>query len=246
LIPAKPPTPVAPSSERPNIPLRESLPVILRSVEFWLVFIPFAVYVGFFNSISSLINQIMKPYGFSDTDSGIAGGVMIVVGLVASAISSPILDRTKKYLLAIKIAVPVIALSYLAFVWMPGTRADPGPYVVLALEGAASFILLPVAVEYLVELGHPVSPEVTSTLSWSGSQLLGGVFIIISDALKAGPDASPPYNMNNALIFTAVVSLAVMPLPLCLGLFGRADKVSLKRVKSDEAGVGRVTTSEMA
>jgi MFS transporter, FLVCR family, MFS-domain-containing protein 7 len=237
---------VAPSSERPNIPLRESLPHILHSVEFWLVFIPFSVYVGFFNSISSLLNQILQPYGFSDTDSGIAGALLIVVGLVTSFITSPVLDRTKKYLLAIKIAVPVIAFSYLAFIWMPGTRADPGPFVILAFEGASSFALLPVAVEYLVELGHPISPEVTSTVTWAGSQLLGGCFIVISDALKAGPDANPPYNMTNALIFTAVVSLVVMPLPLCLGLFGRSEQVSLKRVKSDQAGLGRVSMSESA
>jgi MFS transporter, FLVCR family, MFS-domain-containing protein 7 len=188
----------------------------------------------------------MQPYGFSDTDSGIAGAVLIVVGLVTAAITSPILDRTKKYLLAIKVAVPIIALSYLAFIWMPGTRSDPGPFVILAFEGASSFALLPVAVEYLVEIGHPISPEVTSTVSWAGSQLLGGIFIVISDALKAGPDASPPYNMTNALIFTAVVSLAVAPLALSIGMFGRADQASLKRTNSDQAGIRNVSTGGTA
>ncbi|KAB5566576.1 major facilitator superfamily domain-containing protein [Coniochaeta sp. 2T2.1] len=233
-IPAKPPTPAAASSETPKLSLKESVHILTSHTEFWLLLIPFAVYVGFFNSISSLINQIMYPYGFSDTDAGIAGALLIVVGLVAAAITSPILDRTKSFLLAIKITVPILALSFLVFIWMPATRSLAGPYVVLSVTGAAAFSLVPVAVEFMVELTHPISPEVTSTLGWAGGQLLGGIFIVISDALKAGPEADPPYNMRRALIFTAVVALAVAPLPMCLGLFGRGEHVELKRVRSDE------------
>jgi MFS transporter, FLVCR family, MFS-domain-containing protein 7 len=235
-IPANPPTPAAPSSETPKMGIVDSLRVVSGSVELLLVLIPFAVYVGFFNSASSLLNQMMVPYGFSDDDAGIAGALLIVVGLVAAAITSPIIDRTKRFLLAIKIFVPIIALSYLIFTWMPGTRDIAGPYVVLSILGAASFSLVPVALEFLIELSHPISPEVTSTIAWAGGQLLGGIFIIVSNALQAGEDGDPPKNMRRALIFQAVVSLAIMPLPLCLGLFGRRDKVALRRVRSDREG----------
>ncbi|GKT57811.1 major facilitator superfamily transporter [Colletotrichum tofieldiae] len=236
-IPARPPTPVAPSSQTVKLGIRESVGIVSRSLELWLIFIPYAVYVGFFNSISSLLNQMMNPYGFSDEEAGIAGALLIVVGLVASAITSPILDRTKKFLLAIKVAVPVIGLCYLVFVWMPETRDIAGPYVVLAVLGAASFSLVPVALELLIELSHPVSPEVTSTIAWAGGQLLGAVFLIISNALQADGRADPPKNMKNALIFQAVIAMAILPLPLCLGMFGRSDKVSLRRVRSDAQGV---------
>ena len=214
--------------------LKASAKVLFRQVEFWLIAIPYAIFVGFFNSVSSLLNQIMQPYGFSDEESGIAGALLILVGLVASALASPILDRTKAFILTIKIAVPIASLSFLALIWMPSTRDLAGPYVVLSAIGASCFILVPVVVEFLAEITHPVSPEVTSTLAWSGGQLLGGCFIVISDALKAGPDGDPPFNMQKALIFTAVIVLAVTPLPLCLGLFGRRDKVTLRRVRSDE------------
>lgn len=214
--------------------MRNSARALHGSVEFWLIFVPFVVYVGLFNSISTILNQVMSPYGFDDTQSGIAGAVLIVVGLVSSAITSPILDRTKALLLCIKVATPLIGLSYLLFIWMPATRSIVGPYVVLAVLGAASFSLVPVATEFLVEMMHPVSPEVTSTLGWAGGQLVGAVLIIASDALKAGPNADPPYHMNNALILQAVLTLVVLPLPLALGLFGRGDKVILKRVQSDD------------
>lgn len=232
-IPAKPPTPPAPSGETEKLSIPNSARILSRSPEFWMLFIPYAVYVGFFNSISSLLNQMMEPYGFDDSESGIAGAILIVVGLVSAAITSPILDRTKAFIPAIKICIPLTALTYLIFIWMPATRDIAGPYVVLAILGASSFSLVPVASELLVELTHPVSPEVTSTLAWSGGQLLGAIFIIVSDALKDGPDGDPPRNMTRALIFQAVIALAIMPTPLCLGLFGRGDKVRLRRVETD-------------
>jgi len=236
-IPAKPPTPVAPSSVTPKLSLRASASILVSHVEFWLLFIPFAIYVGLFNSVSSLLNQVMAPYGYSEEESGIAGAMLIVVGLVAGAITSPIIDRTKAFITAIRIAVPIIALSLFVFIWMPETRPSggvAGPYVVMALLGAASFSLVPVAVEFLVELTHPVSPEVTSTLAWSGGQVLGGIFIIISGALKDGETGDPPNNMKRALIFSAVIALLAVVPPMCLGLFGRGEKLRLRRVRSDE------------
>ncbi|KAH6900746.1 major facilitator superfamily domain-containing protein [Thelonectria olida] len=233
-VPAKPPTPVGPASETPKLSLRASVGAVSRNLELWFILIPFSIYVGFFNSISSLLNQMLNPYGFSDDEAGIGGAVLIVVGLVASAISSPIIDRTKSFLFTLKLLVPIIGLSYLAFIWMPQTREIPGPYVVLAILGASSFSLVPVALEYLIELSHPLSPEVTSTIAWAGGQLFGAIFTIISDALVAGEDAHPPKHMKKALIFQAVVALAVVPLPLCLGLFGRQDKIALRRIRSDE------------
>jgi MFS transporter, FLVCR family, MFS-domain-containing protein 7 len=208
-----------------------------------MIMIPFTVYVGLFNSVSSLINQILQPYSFSENEAGIAGALLIVVGLVTSAVTSPIIDKTKTFLFAIKLQVPIIAIAYLAFTWAPQTRNIAAPYAILSILGAASFSLVPVVLEYLIELTHPVSPEVTSTICWSGGQLLGGSFILISDALRApGVDdgtadnhtTRPPGNMWKALIFQTVIAMVVIPLPLALGCCGRDRKVRMRRVEADK------------
>lgn len=110
-IPARPPTPPSASAAQEKLELFKSLKQLRGSRSFFLLLIPFAVFVGFFNATSSLLNQIFGPYGFSETEAGIAGGILIVVGLVASAVVSPLVDRTKRYLLTIKILVPVIAIG---------------------------------------------------------------------------------------------------------------------------------------
>lgn len=221
-IPSHPPTPPSASSAQPKLELRHSFHTLSTNTSFYLIFLPFSVYVGFFNASSSLLNQILSPYGFSEDEAGIAGGIMIVVGLVAAAIISPIIDRTKHYLFFIKILVPLIAIGYLILIFAPATRTVGAPYFICALLGASSFSLLPCALEYLVEVTHPVSPEITSTICWAGGQLLGAVFIIVMDALKGGWKNEPKDSMTRALVFEAVVSWAVVPCALALGWWGRA------------------------
>lgn len=75
--------------------------------------------------------------------------------------------------------------------------------------------------EYLVEITYPFSPEIGSTICWTGGQLLGAAFILAQDALKAGRDANPPENMRDALIFSAVIACVAAPFPISIGLFGR-------------------------
>lgn len=236
-IPSAPPTPPSASASHvlnhEPLNVRASLLKLSRSVEFWLIFLPFAVYVGLFNSISSLLNQMLEPYGYSEMQAGIAGAILILVGLVFAAITSPLIDRYKFYLAFIKSATPIIAICYLVFIWAPSSSTIIYAYVVCGVLGAASFGLVPVALEYLVEIHHPLGPEVGSTMSWTGGQLLGGIFIIIQTALKAGKRADPPYNLRKALIFQAVIAMVVMPLPLCLGLFGR--KVRSRRLEVDKS-----------
>lgn len=188
--------------------------------------------MGFFNSISSLLNQILAPYGYSESQAGIAGGILIIVGLIAAAILSPITDRFKHYLGSIRLLVPVIALSYVALVFAPSSPAGIVPsLVVCGLLGASSFSLLPLVLEYLVEITYPSPPEIGSTLCWTGGQLFGAVFIIIQSALKADATATPPSNMQGALIFSAVIAVAATPVSLSLGCFGR--NVGRRRLEVD-------------
>ena len=218
-IPARPPTPPSAVGAATKLNLRAAFRELPRNGSFFLLLLPFSIYVGFFNATSSLINQIFEPYGFSEDDSGIAGAILIVVGLIASAIVSPLIDRTKAYLITIKILVPLIAISYTILIFMPETRTIAGPYIVCALLGATSFSLLPTALELLSIVTFPVSPEVSSVIAWTGGQILGAIFIIIMDALRGSWRSEVEDSMTPALIFQAVVAWIAVPFPLLLGVW---------------------------
>jgi FLVCR family MFS transporter 7 len=221
LIPSKPPTPASNSANLEKLNITASLNLLKKNKAFALVLVAFGVYTGFFNAVSSLINQIFEPYGFTETNAGIAGAILIFVGLGASAVVSPSVDRTKRYLLTIQLLVPLIAIGYVLLIFMPETRTVAGPFITCALLGAASFSLLPCALEYLVEITYPASPEVSSTICWTGGQLLGAIFILLMDALKGGLSSQPKDSMKRALIFQAVVSCVAVPCVFVLSWLGK-------------------------
>jgi FLVCR family MFS transporter 7 len=215
-IPSTPPSPPTTTAPPQHPPLtRNTIRSLLHNPSFPLLALPFAIYVSAFNATSSLLVPILAPHGFSETASGIAGALLIVVGLVSSAITSPILDRHPGLRIpVVKGLVPVIAACYMALIWAPATRSLVGIYVLMSVLGAASFSLVPLALEMLVDVGGPdVGAEVGSCLCWAAGQLGGGVFIVVMDALN-GKD------MRRGCAFQAVLCLAVVPAPLCLGWFG--------------------------
>lgn len=107
--------------------------------------------------------------------------------------------------------VPVIAACYVALVFVPTTGSVVGVYVLMGVLGAASFSLVPLALEMLVDVsGVGVGAEVSSALCWAGGQLGGAVFIVVMDALQG----------SRGCVFQAVLALVVVPAPLCLGFWG--------------------------
>lgn len=225
-LPARPPTPPTPTSLHSTNSNRITLST-LRSLytnpSFHLLTLPFILYVSAFNATSSLLNQILEPYSFTEDEAGIGGALLIVVGLVAAAISSPLCDRYLRMrgrILLLKVLVPVVAAMYTALIFTPASRSLAGNYVVLSVLGAASFCLVPLALEMLVEVSWgDVGPEVSSTVAWTGGQLGGGVLILVMDALK-GASGQPRGSLRRGLVLQAVVCWVAPCCIMCLGWWG--------------------------
>lgn len=100
----------------------------------------------------------------------------------------------------------------------------------MAIIGAASLTMLPVALELAVELTR--NANASSAMLWASSNLFAVVLVLgecpplllhtreahgvaVQGALRGGPDANPPYSMHRALVFQAVVVVAAVVL-VCL------------------------------
>ncbi|WRT69283.1 uncharacterized protein IL334_006267 [Kwoniella shivajii] len=220
-IPAGPPIPPTTTPFQDTKIDMKTIRSLFSNLTFHLIAWPFIIYVAAFNSTSSLLNQILGPYGLSEDQAGIDGAVMIVVGLLASAIASPILDHYKLIrLTAIKILVITISVMYIAFIYIPKTKNLIGPAIISAIIGSSSFILLPLALELLADVTWPIGPEVSSTICWSLSQLAGGILLVSMSALKGGMKNEPDNSMFRSLVLQGVLCCIAAPLPLCLGLWG--------------------------
>ncbi|KAH8923149.1 MFS general substrate transporter [Atractiella rhizophila] len=213
----RPPTPPSAAAEEEKVRVWEGVKAILgvgngmqiagrKRADFLIIASTFTVFIAFFGAFSIFVNQIFEPYGYSSDAAGYIGAALIFSGLVGAAITAPVIDR-----------------------FFPHPNDYPGIYFLAVLNGAASFSLLPVALELAAEVLYPVvSPGTTSSIMYLFGNGFTVVVIVAMDALRAGSDAHPPKNMKKSLIFQGVIC-AVTAFPI-LFLKGQQD-----RRLSDEA-----------
>ncbi|CAF1689280.1 unnamed protein product, partial [Adineta ricciae] len=99
-----PPTPPSPSEEHHQIiNLKEDLANLLRNYQYLILLIGFSLGLALFNSITTLLFQLIQPSGYSSEDAGIFGAVVIVAGLFSAFLVGIIMDKTHAYRLILKI-----------------------------------------------------------------------------------------------------------------------------------------------
>ena len=92
----RPLTPPCHSYQEERALATDGLKLIFRSRDFnWLMFI-FFIGLGIFNSVTTWIENIVRPRGFSAEQAGITGGLMIVGGIFGALIVPMLSDHYKR------------------------------------------------------------------------------------------------------------------------------------------------------
>lgn len=53
--------------------------------------------VGNFNALSTVIEPLIEPFGYTTNDSSICGGLLVVIGIIGAGVYSDILNKYKNY-----------------------------------------------------------------------------------------------------------------------------------------------------
>ena len=171
----KPPTPPSTEISKERVLMGEGLKKLFLNKYFIILFITFFFGLGIFNFITSYIELIVVPRGFSAVDAGILGGLMLVGGIIGCVIMSVLSDKYKKpkILLLISVLTATISLFLITFF------ADPTIlYIFSFLLGFGILSAGPVALEYAVDLTKPV-PEATSNGMLMMIGQIGGIIFIL-------------------------------------------------------------------
>jgi len=197
----RPPTPVGPE-ERSLV--FDGLKSVFRNRGFLLLLVLFFVGLGLFNAVTTWIEDIVRPRGFSIDQAGLIGGLMVIGGIVGAAVIPPLSDRAKRrvpfILLALGGAIPGIV----------GITFATSYGLLLASAFVLGLFLLssgPIGFQYAAEITHP-APEGTSTgLLLLAGQVSGILFILGMDALKSPATGSMTVSL---LILTGLMALALL------------------------------------
>jgi MFS family permease len=180
-----PPTP-------PCLPGMEARALMLDGLKHALTVRPFWLYVlvsfigmGIFNGIATWVENIVRPRGFTPTEAGTLGALMLFGGVLGAVLIPPLSDKQHKrqryLLLGMALAIP--GLVGLTFATSYG--------LLLASAFGLGFFLIsisPIGMQYAAEITYP-TPEGTSN---GLIQLFGQasvIFVYIMDAIKS-PDGS--------------------------------------------------------
>jgi cyanate permease len=152
----------------------------------WLSLI-FFVGLGVFNSVTTWIENIVGPRGFTAVQAGITGGVMIVGGIVGAFIMPILSDRRKKRVpfIVIALAGATLCLAGVTFVT---------DYTLLLASGAGfGFFLLssgPIGFQYGAEITYPVSEGTSNGFLLLAGQISGIAMIFGMDSFKSAETGS--------------------------------------------------------
>ncbi|HEX8991979.1 MAG TPA: MFS transporter [Anaerolineales bacterium] len=177
--PASPPCP--PEQEARSL-MVEGLAKMVRQRDFILLLAIFFVGLGSFNAITTWIEEILAPRGFSATQAGNAGGVMILGGIVGALVVPLLSDQRRK-------RVPFLLLAIAgATVGLAGLTFANGYVLLLLFSFVFGFFLLsagPVGFQYGAEITYPAPEGTSNGMLLLMGQISGIAFILGMDALKA-------------------------------------------------------------
>lgn len=183
-----PPTPPCPPGHDVRSLMVDGLKHALTVKPFWLYLIVSFIGLGIFNGITTWVENIIRPRGFTPTDAGTLGAVMLVGGVLGAVIIPPFSDkqhRRQPYILVgLILTIPgLIGLTY---------ATSLGLLLVSAF--ALGFFLIstsPIGMQYAAEVTYP-TPEGTSN---GLIQLFGQasvIFVYIMEALKRADGSFTP------------------------------------------------------
>jgi len=198
--------------------------------DFVFVTIVFGMLVGTANTFLLLSAQYMSPVGYSSSTSGLMGATFLLTGIVAAIVTAPLFDRvfTHHLALTVKVLAPIVGIAWLSLIWAVIPNNTGAIFAIMVIIGVCSLTMLPVGLELGVELTR--NAEASTAILWFFGNLLGIISIEVQGALRAGPDAHPPLNMHNALIFNA--AFVLVGACLVFGIKGKQARRALDEEKN--------------
>ena len=178
----RPPTaPCRPDQEERSL-VFDGLKESLRIKNFLYLLVVFFVGLGVFNAVTTWIEDIVRPRGFSIIEAGAIGGVMIVGGIIGAVLIPMLSDHYRKrtpYLLAAVIGaiLGLVGLTFALSYWL-----------MLVSGFVFGFFLLsagPVGFQYGAEITHPTPEGTSNGLLLMMGQISGIVFILAMDIFKS-------------------------------------------------------------
>lgn len=205
LIKEGPPTaPCLPDQEERSL-VYDGFKQTLRTKDFIILMIIFFIGLGVFNAVTTWIEDILRPRGFSTTQAGITGGLMIVAGIVGALFIPILSDRYKR-----RTPFIIIALTG-ATIGLAGITFATAYWLLLTSGAVLGFFLLssgPIGFQYGAEITFPASEGTSNGMLLLMGQISGIAFIFGMDSFKS--------TLTGSMTRSLILMIALMVLSILM------------------------------
>lgn len=200
-----PPSPLGPPEQEERALMFDGLKQALRKKDFILLMLIFFIGLGVFNAVTTWIEEIVRPRGFSITQAGNAGGLMIFGGVIGALVLPILSDRYRR-------RVPFIILAVAgATLGLVGVTFATSIWLLFSSSFVLGFFLLssgPIGFQYGAEIARPTPEGTSNGLLLLMGQVSGIAFILGMDSFKVPATGSMTPSLL-VLIGLMVVGLVV-------------------------------------
>lgn len=183
----RPPSPPCPPDQEARSLVLDGFNKMIRQRDFILLMVIFFVGLGAFNAVTTWIEQVLTPRGFSTIQAGNSGGMMIFGGILGAVILPLLSDHYRK-------RVPFLVLAVIgAALGLAGLTYVTSYPLLLFFSFILGFFLLsagPIGFQYGAEITYPAPEGTSNGLLLLMGQVSGIVFILGMDAFKSAATGS--------------------------------------------------------
>lgn len=183
-----PPTPPCAEGEETRALMLDGLKHAFTVKPFWFYLVASFIGLGIFNGLTTWVEAIIRPRGFTPNDAGTLGALMIAGGLVGAVVLPAFSDKEQKRQRYLYIAFIGAVPGLLGLTFATSATLLFGSAILLGFFLVSA---MPIGMQYAAEITHP-TPEGTSN---GLIQLFGQgavVFVYIMEAMKTSDGSFTP------------------------------------------------------
>lgn len=210
----RPPTPPCPPEQEERSLVLDGFKDSLRKKDFIFLSIIFFVGLGVFNAVTTWIEDIVRPRGFSIVQAGAIGGVMIVGGIIGAVVIPLLSDHQHK-------RTPYLMLAVIgATLGLIGITFSLSYWLLLVSAFAFGFFLLsagPIGFQYGAEITFPAPEGTSNGMLLLMGQVSGIIFILALDSFKSpttGAMTLPLIALTGLMLVGLVISTRLKEAPV--------------------------------
>lgn len=214
LVVKKPPEELKGDADKERALMFVGLKSMLKQRDFIILLVIFFIGLGLFNGVSTWVEQIVRPRGFSPSQAGILGGLMLIGGIIGAAVIPIVSDKIKKRKPFIIIALAGLLPGLLGVTFATN-------YPVLLVSGFLFGLFLlssgPIGFQYGAEITFPAPEGTSNSLLIVMGQISGIIFIYAMDAFKSG---------SGSMTVSLLILMGLTIIGLLLSLFLKESPIS--------------------